>query len=299
MPAVVECVPNFSEGRRAEVVEAIAEAVRSVDGVRFLDREMDADHNRAVLTFLGPPDAVAEAAVRGAAKAVELIDLTQHEGEHPRMGAVDVIPFIPISGITMEACVDLARETGRRIWEELEVPVYFYGEAARVEERRRLPHIRRGEFEGLREEMGRDPARAPDVGEARIHPTAGATAVGARGPLIAFNVNLDTDDLDLANAIAKRIRASSGGFPAIQAKGFRLEERRIVQVSMNVVNFRVTSLPTVFGAVREEADAAGVEVVGTEIVGLVPLDALLDVAESTLRLEGFQRDQILERRLWE
>lgn len=299
MARLVECVPNFSEGRRKEVVAALADAVRSVDGVRLLDSEMDPDHNRAVLTFLGPPEAVSEAAFRSASEAVARIDLNEHQGEHPRIGAVDVIPFVPISDLAMAECVDLAHALGRRLWEELEVPVYFYAEAAQREERRRLPDIRRGEFEALKEEMGKDPARDPDVGEPRIHPTAGATVVGARGPLIAFNVNLGTDELQLAQAIAKRIRASSGGFPGIQAKGFRLEDRSLVQVSMNVVNFRVTSIPTVFEAIKEAAEDAGVPIVGSEIVGLVPLDALLDAAEAYLKLEEFQRDQILERRLWE
>jgi glutamate formiminotransferase len=299
MAQLVECVPNFSEGRRKEVVEDITEAVKSVEGVRLLDVEMDADHNRAVLTFVGEPKAVQEAAFRGAAKAVELIDLNVHEGEHPRIGAVDVIPFVPVSGVTMEDCVRLAHELGERIWKNLKVPVYFYAEAALKEERRLLPKIRKGEFEALKEEMGVNPERDPDVGEPRIHPTAGATVVGARGPLIAFNVNLCTDDLDLAKRIAKKIRASSGGFPAVQAKGFRLEDKGMVQVSMNLLNFRVTPIPRVFEAIREEAKAAGVPIDSSEIVGLVPLDALLDCAEFYLQLQDFKRDQILERRLWE
>ena len=299
MAQIVECVPNFSEGRRAEVVQAISEAVERVEGVRLLDQEMDRDHNRAVLTFVGEPDPVVEAAFRAVAKAVELIDLTKHQGEHPRIGATDVVPFVPIANITMEECVNLARLLGRRIWEELRVPVYFYGEAALRDDRRLLPQIRRGEFEGLRETLGKDPDRDPDVGDPEIHPTAGATAVGARGPLIAYNVNLGTDDLGLAQTIAKRVRASSGGFPEIQAKGFALADRGQVQVSMNVMNFRVTSIPTVFEAIQKETEAAGVPIVGSEIVGLVPLEALLDAAEAYLGLEDFHRDQILDMRLWE
>ncbi len=299
MAQIVECVPNFSEGRRSEVVRAISEAVERVEGVRLLDEEMDRDHNRAVLTFVGKPDPVVEAAFRAVARAAELIDLTKHQGEHPRIGATDVVPFVPIADITMEECVNLARALGRRIWEELRVPVYFYAEAALRDDRRLLPQIRQGEFEGLRETMGKDPNRDPDVGDPEIHPTAGATAVGARGPLIAYNVNLATDDLGLAQTIAKRVRASSGGFPEIQAKGFALADRGQVQVSMNVLNFRVTSIPTVFGAIQKEAEAAGVPIVGSEIVGLVPLEALLDAAEAYLGLEDFQHDQILERRLWE
>ncbi|MEE9163695.1 MAG: glutamate formimidoyltransferase, partial [Thermoplasmata archaeon] len=288
MAQIVECVPNFSEGRRSEVIQAISEAVERVEGVRLLGEEMDRDHNRAVLTFVGEPDPVAEAAFRAVARAVELIDLTKHHGEHPRIGATDVVPFVPIANITMEECVNLARALGRRIWEELRIPVYFYAEAALRDDRRLLPLIRQGEFEGLREMMGKDPDRDPDVGDPAIHPTAGATAVGARGPLIAYNVNLATDDLGLAQTIAKRVRASSGGFPEIQARGFALADRGQVQVSMNVLNFRVTSLPTVFEAIQKEAEAAGVPIVGSEIVGLVPLEALLDAAEAYLGLEDFQ-----------
>ncbi len=299
MAQIVECVPNFSEGRRKEVVEDIASAVREVDGVRILDVEMDASHNRAVLTFIGEPSVVQEAAFRSVAKAVELIDLNVHEGEHPRIGAADVIPFIPISNISMEECVRLAHKLGERIWKELEVPVYFYAEAALKPERRLLPKIRKGEFEALKEEMGVKPERAPEVGEPRIHPTAGATVVGARGPLIAYNVNLRTDDLDLAKRIAKGIRASNGGFPEIQAKGFRLEDQGLVQVSMNLLNFRVTTIPRVFEAIREEAEAAGIPIESSEVVGLIPLDALLDCAEHYLQLQEFNRGQILERRLWE
>ncbi|MDX1534149.1 MAG: glutamate formimidoyltransferase [Thermoplasmata archaeon] len=299
MAQLVECVPNFSEGRRPEVVRAISAAIQEVEGVRLLGEEMDPDHNRAVLTFVGAPAPVAEAAFRGIAKAVELIDLNDHEGEHPRIGAADVVPFVPVAGVTMEECVALAHDLGRRVWDELHVPVYFYAEAASRPERRLLPSIRKGEFEGLREQMGKDPTREPDVGDPRIHPTAGATVVGARGPLIAYNVNLATDDLGLAQAIAKKIRASSGGFPEIQAKGFALEDRGQVQVSMNVVNFRVTPIPIVFEAIRKEAEAVGVAIAESEIVGLVPLEALLDAAEAYLHLEDFERDQILERRLWE
>lgn len=299
MAQIVECVPNFSEGRRKEVVDAIADAARAVEGVRILDVEMDASHNRAVLSFIGAPGPVQEAAFRSVAKAVELIDLTQHKGEHPRLGAADVVPFIPITGISMEECVELAHGLGDRIWRELEVPVYFYAEAATREERRLLPKIRKGEFEALREEMGTSPERDPDVGEPRIHPTAGATVTGARGPLIAYNVNLCTEDLELAQRIAKKIRTSSGGFPAVQSKGFRLEEEGLVQVSMNLLNFRETSIPRVFEAIQEEAKAAGVPIESSEVVGLVPLDALLDAAEHYLQLHRFERSQILERRLWE
>lgn len=299
MARLVECVPNFSEGRRDEVIEAIASAARAVDGVRLLDLERDASHNRMVLTLVGEPDPVQEAAFQAVAKAVELIDLTAHEGEHPRIGAADVVPFIPISGVSMEECVAMAHRVGRRINESLQVPVYFYAEAAQREDRRLLPEIRRGQFEALQKEMGTNPDRDPDVGEAKLHPTAGATAVGARGPLIAYNVDLETTDLALAKAIAKKVRTSSGGFPAIQAAGFRLEEKDQVQVSMNLLDFRVTSIPTVFEVIRKEAEAAGVAIHRSEVVGLIPLDALLDAAEHSLQLTDFERQQILEKRLWE
>ncbi len=281
------------------MVEAIASAARDVEGVRILDVEMDASHNRAVLSLIGEPRLVQEAAFQSVAKAVELIDLNVHEGEHPRIGAADVVPFIPISNISMEECVQLAHELGERVWKALKVPVYYYAEAALKPERQLLPKIRKGEFEALKEEMGVNPKRDPDVGQASVHPTAGATVVGARGPLIAYNVNLCTDDLDLAKSIAKKIRASSGGFPAVQARGFNLEEKGLVQVSMNLLNFRVTSMPKVFEAIREEARTADVPIESSEVVGLVPLDALLDCAEHYLQLQEFYRDQILERRLWE
>lgn len=299
MARIVECVPNVSEGRRKDVVDAIANAAREVEGVRILDVEMDASHNRAVLTFVGEPEAVQEAAFRVVAKAVELVDLNAHEGEHPRIGAADVVPFIPISEVSIEECVKLAHDLGKKINEELGVPIYFYAEAALRDERRLLPKIRKGQFEALKEEMGVNPERDPDVGEAKVHPTAGATVVGARGPLIAYNVDLCTDDLDLAKSIAKRIRTSSGGFPAVQAAGFRLEEKGMVQVSMNLLNFRETPIPRVFEAIRQGASEAGVAIERSEVVGLIPLDALLDCAEFYLQLHGFERSQILERRLWE
>ncbi len=280
-------------------MKAIANAAREVEGVRILNVEMDASHNRAVLTFVGEPGAVQEAAFQVVAKAVELIDLNAHEGEHPRIGAADVVPFIPISEVSIEECVKLAHGLGRRINEELGVPVYYYAEAALKEARRLLPKIRKGQFEALKEEMGVNPERDPDVGEAKIHPTAGATVVGARGPLIAYNVDLCTDDLDLAKSIAKTIRTSSGGFPAVQAAGFRLEEKGMVQVSMNLLNFRETPIPRVFEAIRKGASEAGVPIERSEVVGLIPLDALLDCAEFYLQLHGFDRNQILERRLWE
>ena len=298
MAKIVECVPNFSEGRRTEVVEAIAREAE-VEGVRVLDVERDPSHNRMVLTFVGEPNAVAEAAFRTVKKAIELIDLNQHEGEHPRIGAADVVPFVPISDVSMEECVELARALGERIAKELQVPVYLYEKAATRPERRNLENIRKGEFEGLREAIERDPDRKPDFGEPRVHPTAGATVVGARRPLIAFNVNLGTNDIEIAKRIAAAVRHSSGGLRYVKALGMELTDRNIVQVSMNLVNYEKTPIFRAFELIRSEAERYGVEIVGSEIVGLVPLNALVDCAEFYLKLENFSRDQILERRLWE
>jgi len=296
---IVECVPNFSEGRRKEVVDAIADAIRSVPGTKLLDVEMDANHNRAVVTFIGDRKAVAEAAFRGAEKAVALIDLTVHRGEHPRIGALDVCPFVPVSGVTMEECVAIARAVGERIARELKVPVYLYEEAATRPERRALPDIRKGEFEGLREEIKTNPERAPDFGPRQLHPTAGASVVGARAPLIAFNVNLGTPDVQVAKKIAHAIRESSGGLKYVRAKGFALKDRGIVQVSMNMINYKGTPLFRAYELIKAEAERYGVPIVGSEIVGLVPLEAVVDSAGFYLKLENFKVEQILETRLWE
>jgi len=296
---IVECVPNFSEGRRKEVVDAIADAIRSVPGTKLLDVEMDANHNRAVVTFIGDRKAVAEAAFRGAEKAVALIDLTVHKGEHPRIGALDVCPFVPVSGATMEDCVAIARTVGERIARELKVPVYLYEEAATRPDRRALPDIRKGEFEGLREEIKTNPERAPDFGPRQLHPTAGASVVGARAPLIAFNVNLGTPDVQVAKKIAHAIRESSGGLKYVRAKGFALKDRGIVQVSMNMINYKGTPLFRAYELIKAEAERYGVPIVGSEIVGLVPLEAVVDSAGFYLKLENFKVEQILETRLWE
>jgi glutamate formiminotransferase len=294
---IVECVPNFSEGRRKDVVDAIVDAARSVAGVAVLDVEMDANHNRSVITFVADPDAAKEAAFRMAAKAAERIDMNAHRGEHPRIGALDVLPFIPISGVTMEECVELARETGKRIANDLRIPVYLYEAAATRPDRKALPDVRKGEYEGLRVEIETDPARAPDFGPRRMHPTAGATVVGARPPLIAYNVNLGTTDVKVAKRIAKLVRERDGGLPAVRALGFELKDRGLVQVSMNLVNYKVTSIETAFDAVSAHAAKLGVPVAASEIVGLVPQDALPPNPVERLKLENFDPRQILENRL--
>lgn len=294
---LLECVPNFSEGRDAAVVDALVAAVVSSPGVRMLDREMDADHHRCVLTFVGEPEAVAEAAFRAATEASRRIDLTRHKGEHPRMGATDVIPFVPLRGATIQDGVSLAQRLGRRIGDELGIPVYLYAAAAARPERVRLPDIRKGEFEGLREAIGKDPARTPDFGPNRIHPTAGATAVGARMPLIAYNVNLESNDLALAKRIAKEIRESSGGLRGVQSKGFELAAKGIVQVSMNLTDFKVTGMRKAYETVARIASEAGVAVRESELIGLVPAEALGPTDAADLKIAGFSPDQIIERRL--
>ncbi len=293
---LVECVPNFSEGRRPEVVQQILDAVRAVPGVRLLDYSSDASHNRSVVTFVGEPQAVKEAAFRAAERAMTLIDMEQHQGAHPRIGATDVIPLIPVGDTTLEECVVLARELGQQIGEQLQIPVYLYEAAATRPERRSLPQVRRGEYEGLKSAIHL-PERQPDFGPARMHPTAGATAVGARPPLIAYNINLNTADVAIAKAIARSIRGSSGGYPSIKALGVLIEDRHLAQVTINVCNYKEVPLTRVFETVRSEAARYGVQIVGSEIVGLLPLEALLEAASFYLRLEHFQPDQVLEQRL--
>lgn len=295
---LVECVPNVSEGRNKESIEAMAQAIRSVPNVRLLDVQSDPDHNRTVFTFVGEPQGVAEAVFRLFDAALPRIDLRVHRGQHPRMGAVDVVPFVPIRGVTMADCVSLAKTVGKEIWERFRVPVYLYAEAATRPERQDLSEIRKGEFEGFFQKI-KDPRWAPDFGEPVVHPTAGVTAVGAREFLIAFNVNLGTTDLRIAQEIAKAVRFSSGGLRYVKALGMELKERGIVQVSMNLTNFRKTPLPRVLELVRREAQRYGVPVVGTEIVGLIPEEALVQTAEYYLQLERFSLSQIVERRIAE
>lgn len=294
---LIECVPNFSEGRNAETVEAIAAAIRSVPGVLLLDRAMDADHNRSVITFAGPPEAVAEAALRGVGRAVALIDLNRHTGVHPRIGAADVVPFVPMEGVTLEDCVRIARQVGEEIWRQFEVPVYFYEAARRRLDRADLANVRRGQFEGLCEAVEVDPSRRPDIGAMRLHPTAGATAVGARKFLIAYNINLATPDVDIAGRIARLIRHSSGGFPCVKAMGVLLASRGLAQVSMNLTDFERIPVDCVFETVEAEAARCGVRIASSEIVGLVPEKAFDMAPEFYQRAVNFSPDILIESRL--
>src|ERR1043166_8730874 len=273
MDRIVECVPNFSEGRKAEVVARLVEAVEGVEGALVLGTHVDPDHNRSVVTFVAPPEAVVEAAVRVVARAAELIDLNAHAGQHPRMGACDVLPFVPIRGVSVEECVALAHEAGERVWRELGIPVYFYESAAK------------------------GPERAPDVGEARLHPTAGALVVGVRPLLVAYNVTLNTRDVSVARRIARAGRERAGGLLHLKALGFELESRGVVQVSMNLTSYERTNLHQAFEAVRREAERLGVEVIASEIVGLVPQAALDRAAAHFLKLENYSPDLVLENRI--
>jgi glutamate formiminotransferase len=297
MKQLIECVPNFSEGRDSAKVDAIIAAMQSVESVHILDRESDADHNRSVVTLAGPPEAVAEAALRGAGKALELIDLTKHSGAHPRMGATDVLPFIPIEGVSIEDCMALARKTGRALWERYKIPVYFYEAAAQRPERTNLETIRKGQFEGLLAEALKNPDRAPDLGGPALHPTAGATVVGARKFLIAYNINLNTPDIEIAKHIGKNIRFSNGGLRYVKAMGVDLRARHLAQVSINLTDFEQTPIHRVFEMVRSEAARYGVTIAGSEIVGLIPKRAIELTADFYLQLENFSPAQVFENRL--
>jgi glutamate formiminotransferase len=293
---LIECVPNVSEGRRSDVVDRIVQQVERVPGARLLDRSSDPSHNRSVITLAGDPSPLKDAILAMFEIAVADIDLRTHSGEHPRVGAIDVVPFIPIEGATMDDCVMLARETGAEVAKRFQLPVYLYEEASNNPARKNLEDIRRGEFEGLAAKMSQ-PGWAPDYGPAIPHPSAGATVIGARMPLIAYNINLATDRLDVAKKIAAAVRFSSGGFRYVKAMGVALDDRRIVQVSMNLTNYEKTPVLRVFEAVRREAERHGVAVLESEIVGLVPAAALVDTARQVLQLEQFTAAQILETRL--
>jgi glutamate formiminotransferase len=294
MPTIVECVPNFSEGRDKAKVDAIVDAMK-LDGVYLLDREMDADHNRCVITLAGDREAVQEAAIRGVGKAAELIDLNQHQGAHPRLGAADVVPLVPIEGVSVEDCIAMARHVGEQIWKRYQIPVYLYEAAATSPERQNLENIRRGQFEGIRDDIARNPARKPDFGEARLHPTAGACVVGARKFLIAYNIFLNTTEVDIAKKIAKAVRFSTGGLRFVKAAGFLV--RGQAQVSMNLTDFEQTPIHRVFEMVRSEAERYGVVPASSEIVGLIPKRALEQAAEWFLQVENFDSSLILENRL--
>jgi glutamate formiminotransferase len=297
MNRIVECVPNFSEGRLPETVERLCGAIEAVESAVVLGTHMDRDHNRSVITFVASPENVVEAAVRVVALASQLIDLRQHGGVHPRLGATDVLPFVPVRGVTMKECVRLAHEAGQRIAGDLGIPVYFYGHAALRPDKVSLENVRRHGFEELRELIGIDPDRTPDVGASRVHETAGAVAVGARPFLIAFNVNLHTSDITVARKIARSVRERDGGLPAVKALGFELKSRGMVQVSMNLINYEVTGMAQAFLAVRREAARHGVEIAGAEIVGLVPEAALEKTAAYFPLLENFGDGTVLENRI--
>jgi len=291
---LVECVPNFSEGRKPEIVQRIVDAIRVVDGACVLDTHIDPDHNRSVITFVTPPNMIVEAAFRAVARATELIDMRQHKGEHPRLGATDVLPFVPVWDVAMDECIQLAHQAGRRIADELSIPVYFYEQAALRAERKNLEDVRRGALERLREEIATVQAREPDVGPRLTHETAGAMAVGARPFLIAFNVVLSSTDITIAREIAKTIRFSNGGLPFLKALGFQLHSRSLVQVSMNLVNYEVTGMTEAYEAIQREADRVSVEIESAEIVGLVPEGALDRNASYFPKLVNFSESKILE-----
>ncbi|NOH12201.1 MAG: glutamate formimidoyltransferase [Chloroflexi bacterium] len=292
--AIVECIPNFSEGRRSEVVEAIVSAITTVKGVTLLDHSSDPDHNRTVVTFVGGPDAIEKAAFEGISKAAELIDMDEHEGEHPRLGATDVVPFVPISGVSMEDCVAMAQRLGERVGKELSIPVYLYEEAATRPERQNLAKVRKGQYEALKEELGSRPERAPDYGPSTVG-KAGGTVIGARAPLVAYNVFLNTKDVSIAKEIAKAVRHSSGGLAYVKGAGFEVDGW--AQVSMNLTNYRKTPVFRVVELIRREAERYGVGIMKSELIGLIPQEAMLDAAQWYLQLDDFEPDQVLEVRM--
>lgn len=297
MARIVECVPNFSEGQNQQIIDALVETAKSVPGVMLLDYSSDASHNRSVFTLVGDPDNIGEAAFRLCKLASEKIDMTKHTGEHPRMGATDVIPFIPIQDVSVEECVAISKQLAQRVWDELKIPSFLYEHSASNPGRQNLAKVRKGQFEGMPEKLLQE-EWAPDYGERKIHPTAGITAIGARPFLVAFNVNLNTSNLDIANAIAKTIRGSSGGYQYCKAIGVMLEDRNIAQVSMNMVNYEGTPLYRTYEAIRFEAARWGVEIIGSEIIGLTPAKALIDAAEYYLKIENFDYGkQVLENHL--
>ncbi len=298
MEKIVECIPNFSEGRNPEVIAQIIKSITDIPDTILLDQESDPDHNRSVITFAGSPEAVFEAAFQAIKKAQELIDLDVHRGEHPRMGATDVCPFVPLKGVTVEECIEWAKKLGERVGSELEIPVYLYEKTATRKERENLADVRKGEYEGIKVEIETNPDRTPDYGPSKLG-KAGAIAIGVREPLIAYNVNLDTNDLSIAKKIAKKIRFKDGGFPYVKALGFTLEDKGIVQVSMNLTNYKETNVHVVFDAIKKEAKKYGVKVLESELIGLIPESALIAAAKHYLKITDFKNSQILEQNLQE
>ncbi|MCK8815823.1 glutamate formimidoyltransferase [Natroniella sulfidigena] len=298
MSQILECIPNFSEGRDEEKIEKIVEPFKQTDGVKLLDYSADKDHNRLVVTMIGSPAGLKRSMLEAMEIAIDLIDMNEHTGEHPRMGAVDVVPFTPVRNVSMEEAVEISKEVAQEAAEKFDLPIYFYEDAATSPERKNLADIRRGEYEAMAEKV-QQPEWKPDVGPAKVHPTAGATVIGARMPLVAYNVNLDTDDLELANNIARKIRHSGGGLRYCKAIGIDLSERGIVQVSMNLTNYTKTSLYQAFEMIKFEAKRYGVNIIGSELIGLLPAQALFDVAEYYLGVEDFSPEQIMENRLLE
>jgi glutamate formiminotransferase len=298
MNKIIECVPNFSEGRNAKNIEKIVAPFRGQKGVKLLDYQTDADHNRMVVTVVGEPQALKTAVIAAMGSAIELIDMNTHQGQHPRMGAIDVVPFIPIRNINMEEAVAFSKEVATEAAQQFSLPIFLYERSASLPERQNLANIRKGQYEGMAEKV-KQPEWKPDCGPAKIHPTAGVTAVGARMPLVAYNVNLDSDNMEIANAIAKKVRHISGGLRYCKGIGIELKDRGLVQVSMNLTDYTQTALYRAFELIKVEARRYGVNVVGSEIVGLVPMEALMDSAAYYLGLEGFSVDQVLESRIWE
>lgn len=295
---LVECIPNFSEGRDRRKLDEIVNEIKKTDGIKLLDVSPDYDHNRTVVTFLGDPDAVVEAAYMACKKASELIDMSRHTGEHPRMGATDVIPFVPVREVTMEDCIELAQKLGKRIGDTLHIPVYLYEAAATKPEREDLAYIRKGQYEGFFNKI-KQPGWEPDFGPKEVSIKSGVTAVGARPPLIAFNVNLNTQNLDIAKSIARAVRNSSGGFRYVKAIGVNIEDKKMVQVSMNMTDYKKTPLYRVYELIKIEAARYGISIIETEIVGLLPSEALIDTAVSYLQVHGFSSNQLLENHIYE
>lgn len=298
MAKIVECIPNFSEGRNKEVIENIIDAVRGKEGVKLLDYSSDSDHNRTVVTYIGEPEAVQKATLELAERVYKNIDMRTQTGAHPRMGALDVVPFVPVSEITMEECIEIANKVGKAIGEGFSIPVYLYEDAATSIERQNLAVVRKGQYEGFFEKIKKEEWR-PDFGPSEVNIKGGCVAVGARVPLVAYNVNLATDNIEIADKIAKIVRNIGGGLRFVKAMGVKLEDRNVVQVSMNLVNYQKTSVYRAFEMVKMEAKRYGVSVIGSEVIGLVPMEALLQCAEYYLQIENFSVNQVLEKRIWE